>query len=110
MRILVWVLPIIMIAASLIPADLQIRPGLNKQLEHFLFYALSAAAFGLVYPRHFWLIIITLITAASSLEVLQVFAIGRTPSLWDFIASANGAVFGVFLCFVCRKLLLPNPA
>lgn len=109
LRRLVWFIPVIIVAASLVPHDLQIRPGLNKQFEHFAAYLSTAFLFALAYPgrRRGAFIFAGLVACAASMEVLQVLAPGRTPHLLDFAAGALGVGAGLALAMPAISLLRP---
>jgi VanZ family protein len=81
---------------SLLPGDEMVRTGLPSRLEHVAAYAGSAAITMLGYgDRHGSTRIVGFFWAyAGILEYLQHFSPGRHPSIWDFAASAFGALCG----------------
>ena len=95
-RVLTWFCVILLAVLSLLPAQEMLRTGLPGRLEHFVAYAGSAAVAMVGYgPSQgvvriigcFWLY-------GGILEYLQHFSPGRHPSIWDFAASALGALCG----------------
>jgi VanZ family protein len=95
-RVLTWFCVILLAVLSLLPAQEMLRTGLPSRLEHFVAYAGSAAVAMVGYgPSQgvvriigcFWLY-------GGILEYLQHFSPGRHPSIWDFAASALGALCG----------------
>lgn len=95
-RVLTWCCVVLLAVLSLLPAQRMVRTGLPGRLEHFVAYAGSAVVAMVGYgPSHgvvrivgcFWLY-------GGILEYLQHFSPGRRPSVWDFAASALGALCG----------------
>ena len=77
--------------ASLIPANLQIRTGLNWLTEHFIVYFIAACVFCLIWPRPF--MVVGLLAAFSALlEVLQGLTPDRVPDLPTALSGAGGAL------------------
>ena len=95
-RVLTWCCVILLAVLSLLPAQEMVRTGLPGRVEHFVAYAGSAAVAMVGYgPSQgavriigcFWVY-------GGILEYLQHFSPGRHPSIWDFAASALGALCG----------------
>ena len=95
-QVLTWFCVILLAVLSLLPAQEMVRTGLPGRLEHFVAYAGSAAVAMVGYgPSQgvvwiigcFWLY-------GGILEYLQHFSPGRHSSIWDFAASALGALCG----------------
>ena len=115
-QVLTWFCVILLAVLSLLPAQEMVRTGLPGRLEHFVAYAGSAAVAMVGYgPSQgvvriigcFWLY-------GGILEYLQHFSPGRHPSIWDFAASALGALCGglavaVLLWRAGHLLLLRHP-
>jgi len=95
-KLAAWFCVILLAVLSLLPADEMVRTGLPTKLEHAAAYAGSAALAMIGYgDRHGSTAIIGFFWAyASALEYLQHFSPGRHPSIWDFAASAFGALCG----------------
>ncbi len=87
--------------ASLVPADMQLRTGLNWLVEHFLAYLGAAFIFCLAWPRP--LIVAGVLAAASALlELLQGLTPDRVPDLPTALSGAGGALTGALVA----KLML----
>ena len=95
-QVLTWCCVVLFAVLSLLPAQKMVRTGLPGRLEHFVAYAGSSAVAMVGYgPSQgvvriigcFWLY-------SGILEYLQRFSPGRHPSIWDFAASALGALCG----------------
>src|ERR1700730_7429742 len=97
-RVLTWCCVILLAVLSLLPAQQMVRTGLPGRFEHFVAYAGSAAVAMAGYgaSRGSMQIIGGLWVYAAILEYLQRFSPGRHPSLFDFAASAFGALCGGF--------------
>ena len=96
LRFLTWISVGLLGLLSLLPAQDMVRTGFPGPLEHFAAYAgsgaIAMAGYGLNRGAvrvigSFWLY-------AGVLEYLQNFSPGRHPALWDFTASALGALCG----------------
>ncbi len=98
-RILTWACVLVIIALSLVPGSERphtIFPGL---IEHFIAYAgtgfLSGFAYRALRERlSFW---IGLAVASGVLEIMQQFVPGRSPSLFDALASTSGLTVGLIV-------------
>jgi VanZ family protein len=80
--------------ASLIPAKMQMRLGLNWLTEHFLVYCIAGVIFSLVWKRPVS-VALSLALFAGVLEALQGFTPDRVPDLPTALAGALGALSGV---------------
>ena len=89
------------VVASLIPANLQIRTGLNWLTEHFLLYFVVTAIFCLAWPRPL-IVGGVLAVFACLLEALQGLTPDRTPDL----ATAFAALGGVLSAALASRLAL----
>jgi hypothetical protein len=82
--------------ASLIPANLQIRTGLNWLTEHFIVYFLATCAVCLIWPRPF--IVAALLAAFSGLlELAQALTPDRVPDMPTALAGGGGAFAAALL-------------
>jgi len=108
---LIWLGAIVLmaaIAASLIPANMQIRTGLHWQVEHFLVYFVATPIFCLAWPRPF-IVVGVIMAFAALLEALQGLTPDRTPDLPTALAAAAGALTAgvlAWLVILARKLAL----
>ncbi len=89
------------VAATLIPADMQIRSGLHWETEHFLVYLLATSVFILAWPGKPLLIGAVLTPLAGGLEALQGLTSDRTPDL----PTALAAMAGVLTAALIAKLM-----
>jgi VanZ family protein len=106
-RVLTWCCVILLAVLSLLPAQQMVRTGLPGRLEHFVAYAGSAAiaVAGYSASRGGMQIIGGFWVYAAILEYLQRFSPGRHPSIWDFAASALGALCGgLAIALLWRRL------
>jgi VanZ family protein len=87
---------ILLAVLSLLPAKDMMRTGLPGRLEHFIAYAGSATVtIGGYGDRYGTMGVIGFYWVyAGILECLQQFSPGRHASIWDFTASALGALCG----------------
>lgn len=83
----------------LLPAKALPEVPLWDKLEHFLAYALLAAAGGLAYPnRHtrLWIVLFLLVLGVG-IEFSQGFVPRRDSSALDMLANAIGVLIGIFV-------------
>jgi hypothetical protein len=85
------------VVASLIPASMQLRTGLNWLTEHFLLYFIVTTIFCLAWPRPL-VVGGVLAIFAGLLEALQGLTPDRTPDLAT-AAAAIGGIFSAALLF-----------
>jgi VanZ family protein len=89
---------------SLLPKEHMVRTDLGGHIEHIIAYAVTALAVTYAYgatkaPR----IVVALVTYAGSLELLQHFSPGRTPSIEDFMCSTIGVFVGIALFLIASR-------
>jgi len=97
----------LIVLLSVIPADVQVRTGLSKGLEHMAAYLLLGFVLAAAYGgrRSSAPIIVALLIAVSgALEIVQQWIPGRTVSLADWGAGAFGTLVGVLLHASLREL------
>jgi hypothetical protein len=90
----VWPTTTAIATASLIPAKMQIRFGLNWLTEHFLVYCIAGMIFSLVWKRPVSVALL-LVLFAGVLQALQGFTPDLVPDLPTALAGALGALSGV---------------
>jgi VanZ family protein len=95
-RALAWLCVLTITILSLLPGDERPHTGFSGRLEHALAYAGTGVLiwFGYSDPRHRALFWIGLAIASGVFEVLQNFVPGRSPSIFDALASTLGLTFG----------------
>lgn len=96
-RLLAWACVLVIAILSLVPGEVRPHTGLPGPVEHFIAYAGTALFFALGYSgsRQWMLALIGLAIAGGAFEVSQNLVPGRSPSLFDALASTSGAVFGL---------------
>jgi VanZ family protein len=95
-RTLAWVCVLAIAVLSLLPGEERPHTGLPGRLEHAMAYAGTGFLFWFGYcePRHRFMIWIGLAIASGVFEALQNFVPGRSPSIFDALASTLGLTFG----------------
>ena len=91
----------LVILLSVIPGEVQVRTGSSKGLEYAIAYLVLALVLGAGYRSFKWAAIgiaILLTALSGTLELIQFWCPGRTPSVADWFAGVFGAVVGVALC------------
>jgi VanZ family protein len=97
----------LVILLSVIPAEVQVRTGSSKGLEHAVAYLVLALVLGVGYRSFRWAttsIAILLTALSGALELIQFWCPGRTPSVADWFAGVFGAIAGVALCDAAKVL------
>jgi peptidoglycan/LPS O-acetylase OafA/YrhL len=101
------------VVASLIPADMQLRSGLNWLIEHFLAFFVAALVLCLAWPRPV-IVAAALMALSALLEMLQGLTPDRVPDLPTALSGAAGAVAGALAAslslYAARRLRGGNPA
>jgi VanZ family protein len=108
LRFAAWFCVISLAVLSLLPAEDMVRTGLAGRLEHFIAYAGSATVtIGGYEDRYGRMGVIGFYWVyAGILEYLQQFSPGRHVSIWDFVASALGALCGVLASTLFARTLI----
>jgi hypothetical protein len=78
-------------AASLVPAQWELRTGLHWLVEHFIVYFAVTAVVCIVWPRPF-LVGASLMILAGVLEALQGLTVDRTPDLLTGLSGGAGVL------------------
>jgi hypothetical protein len=89
----------VVVVATLIPANMQIRTGLHWETEHFLAYFVVTAIFCLAWPRPV-LVGGVLTVLALLLETAQGLTPDRQPDLRTALAAAGGVLSAAFLALL----------
>lgn len=91
------------IVASLLPRSEMPSPNISDKLGHFLTYLalglFGALALRRMKPRNFLALLVFL---ACALEVLQSLVPGRSPGIFDALASSSGAAAGIVAISLVR--------
>ncbi|MGI9380226.1 MAG: hypothetical protein ACR2OW_11295 [Methyloligellaceae bacterium] len=89
---------------SLAPTEAIVRTGFFPHIEHLAAYAGTSfcVAMGWTNRQTCGYIVIALALYSGLLELMQSFAVGRSPGLWEFCWNIMGIVFGMTLA---RSLL-----
>ncbi len=92
---------------SLAPADVMVRTGAYPHLEHFAAYAGTSFCIVMGWPkwqtcRH---LIFVLAIFSGLLELMQFFAVGRNPGLWEFGWNILGIAVGAAMAGVLQPVI-----
>jgi VanZ family protein len=79
---------------SLVPSSLRPETGAPHGVEHFTIYTATGYVFGLGYKRGHDLLTILLVIFSGSIEVAQLFRVGRAR-LADYIIDSVAACIGI---------------
>lgn len=82
---------------SWLPGNERPHTGASGQIEHAVAYALTATGILVGFPQRILAIALSLIGLAAVLEIGQMWILGRTSQLIDFLASFGGIMFGLTL-------------
>jgi VanZ family protein len=97
-----WILAVLVVIASLLPGEWRQHTPFNGLVEHFIAYAIFAFVLELGYgarvPRGTFATL--LVVAAAVLETAQIWVPGRHAAVFDFVASATGALAGIGLAWI----------
>lgn len=107
LRIAGWLGVGLVVILSVIPADVQIRTGASKWLEHaaayFLLGSVLACAYGTARRSVQWIALL-LIGLSGSLEIIQNCCPGRTPSLDDWFGGMVGGTTAMTMYLALKGL------
>ena len=90
-----WILIVAILLLSLVPPMLRPNTDIPHNVEHFTIFLLTGFAFGIGYPRRYLLQSIALVVFALSIEISQLWALGRHARLSDFVVDALAACIGI---------------
>jgi len=94
-QIMAWILIVAILLLSLVPPMLRPNTDIPHNVEHFTIFLLTGFAFGIGYPRRYLLQSIALVVFALSIEISQLWALGRHARLSDFVVDALAACIGI---------------
>jgi VanZ family protein len=111
LRIATFFCIILLAGLSLVPENDMVRTGLPGRLEHFIAYmGATATTMGGYRDRYGTMGVISFYWVyAGILEYLQQFSAGRHPSVWDFAASALGALCGALVVALYARMKRASP-
>ena len=110
LRIATFFCIILLAGLSLVPENDMVRTGLPGRLEHFIAYMGATATTMGGYGRYGTMGVISFSWVyAGILEYLQQFSAGRHPSVWDFAASALGALCGALVVALYARMKRASP-
>jgi VanZ family protein len=90
---------VVIVVASLIPAQWQLRTGLHWQLEHFLVYFVATSIFCITSSRPF-VVAASLMLFAGLLEALQGLTPDRVPDLPTALSGAAGTLAAALIAWL----------
>jgi VanZ family protein len=93
-RIGAWLLTVVIIVLSLVPAWLRPETNVPHNFEHFSIFFATGVAFGVGYSRRPYLVIVMLVVFAGAVELAQIVIPSRHARLSDFIVDALAACVG----------------
>jgi VanZ family protein len=103
-RLAAWGFVAVIIALSVVPADLRPVTGAPHDIEHFAAYWTTGVAFGLGYERRHTLLALMLVAFAASIEIGQWFVPGRHARLGDFIVDALAMCVGLAMASLVNEI------
>jgi VanZ family protein len=103
-QVTAWLLALAIVVLSLGPPSTRPVTGAGHNLEHLLIFLATGVAFGLGYPRRFWLLAMALPIFAAVIEIAQILVPGRHARLSDFLVDAAALCLGVGLSYLLVKL------
>jgi hypothetical protein len=100
-----WACIVALGVLSLLPKDEMLRTGADGRIEHFIAYAGTMLVAAIGYGARVGLLRLALLLVpyAGVLELLQNFSPGRTPSIFDFLASSAGAIASAILIRIWQR-------
>ena len=101
-RIAAWVLTAAIVVLSLVPPTLRPETSAPHSVEHFTIYAATGFVFGLGYKHRHDLLAVLLVIFSGSIEISQLFVLGRHARLGDFIIDAIAACMGLAIASLVR--------
>jgi VanZ family protein len=98
-RVAAWVAVLMLTVLSLVPGDLRPHTPMPGRLDHFMAYGLTGLVIAIGYApkliRLSWWGALTV--AAGAFECAQAHIPGRSPSMFDAMASSGGLALGLFV-------------
>lgn len=104
-RIAAWSLAAAIVVLSLVPPFLRPETAVPHELEHFLIFVVTGAAFGLGYNVRLALLATELVSFAGAVEIAQLFVPGRHARLSDFVVDAMSICAGSISGSLARSAL-----
>ena len=99
-RLTAWILAIVILMLSVVPARLRPETGLPSHVEHLGIFVLTGMMFAYGYGRRLLLVAVGLVAFAGLVEFVQLFAPGRHARLSDLIVDAASVCAGVGIASV----------
>jgi VanZ family protein len=106
-RIAAWLLMAAIVSLSVVPPSLRPQTSAPHSVEHFTIFAAAGFAFGLGYKHRHDLLAVLLVIFSGSIEISQLFVLGRHARLGDFIIDAIAACMGLVMASLLN-LCAPN--
>jgi VanZ family protein len=103
-QVTAWLLALAIVVLSLGPPSTRPVTGAGHNLEHLLIFLATGLAFGLGYPRRFWLLPIALLAFTAAIEIAQIYVSGRHARLSDFLVDVAALYVGLGLSYLLVKL------
>src|SRR6202167_878514 len=96
-RVAAWLMAIIITVLSVVPPSMRPETDVPHNLEHFMPFLVTGAAFGFGYDRGPYLVAVAMLLFTAAIEILQIFVPGRHARLSDFVVDAAAVTIGVAL-------------
>jgi VanZ family protein len=103
LRILAWILAVVIVVLTVVPASDRPETGAGHKFEHLLAFGLVGLVFSLAYSWRPMVLIASGIVFALLLELAQIPLPTRHARIEDFLADAFGASIGITLAYLARS-------
>ena len=97
LRVFAWLLVLILIIATVVPAAERPVTGIGHGYEHLLSFAFVGAVFALAYPWRLIVLLPLAVAFAGLLEIIQIPLPTRHARLTDFVVDALASCLGIAL-------------
>jgi VanZ family protein len=94
-RVIAWILALLILLLSVVPARLRPETDIPHNLEHFAIFFVTGIAFACGYGQKVLEVAIALIAFSGVIEIVQFYVPGRHARLSDFLVDAAALCIGV---------------
>jgi VanZ family protein len=94
-RVIAWILALLILLLSVVPARLRPETDIPHNLEHFAIFFATGIAFACGYGQKVLEVAIALIAFSGVIEIVQFYVPGRHARLSDFLVDAAALCIGV---------------
>ena len=103
LRTLAWILVVVIVVLTVVPASDRPETGVEHGFEHLLAFGLVGLVFSLAYSWRLMVLIPSGIVFALLLELAQIPLPTRHARIEDFLVDAFGASIGITLAYLARS-------